>query len=106
MKTTEWQPRCADPACLDAQIKRVQEQRAWLAEENRWREHHLVAILYFEDQTSVPFTFTSLETFTPVAPGTLWIAGTAREHHPNVKRGYFNIARISSEIVPKQIQPN
>ncbi|MEK7189176.1 MAG: hypothetical protein AAB671_01605 [Patescibacteria group bacterium] len=99
-------PLCANPACLNAQIKRVQEQRAWLAEGSRWREHHLIVILYFEDATSVPFTFTSLETFTPVAPGALWIAGTAREHPPNVKRGYYGIARISSQVVPQQIQPN
>ena len=99
----ECPPPCAEPETLNAQFRRVQMLRARLAEEGRWREHDLVIILY-EGDRPIPLTFTSLTTFHPTGPNSVWIVGTAREHPPNVKQGFYGITRVSSEIVTRERQ--
>ncbi|MBI2050840.1 MAG: hypothetical protein HYT31_03460 [Parcubacteria group bacterium] len=100
---------CTGPECLDDQIKRVQTLRAEMADKDMWQSHLLVIILYFEEDRSIfeedrsiLFTFTSLTTFTPTIRGAVWIVGTAKEHPPNTKQGYYGITKIISEIVPRE----
>ncbi len=103
---------CTGPECLDEQIRRVQALWAEMSEKGLWHSHCLAVILYFEDRTHVPFTFTSLRHFTPLStPGVVFINGASLEHPDpeRTERGYDHITRVSSDIVPRearQIYPN